>query len=232
MCGRYSIFLDPHEVAERFDVAVPDDFEPHYNAAPSQSLPVVTNHDPDRVSHQQWGLIPSWAGDDFQGLINARAETVTEKPAFSDAYERRRCLVLADGYYEWQQREGAKQPYRITLPDEEPFAMAGLWERWTPSTTQTGLSDFGRDGASDDGDATVETFTVVTTEANEFQSQYHHRMPVVLDPDEERKWLGDPSPALLDPYDGDMRAYPVSTTVNSPANDSPAVVEEVDGRPT
>ena len=228
MCGRYSIFLEPREVAERFDVAVPDDLEPHYIAAPSQSLPVITNHDPDRVSHQQWGLIPSWADDDFQGLINARGETVTEKPAFRDAYERRRCLVLADGYYEWQQREGGKQPYRITLPDEEPFAMAGLWERWTPSTTQTGLSDFGGRDASDEADATVETFTVVTTEANAFQAAYHHRMPVVLSPDEEREWLADPSPELLDPYDGELRAYPVSTKVNSPANDTPDVLREVD----
>ncbi|WP_255148915.1 SOS response-associated peptidase [Halorarius halobius] len=227
MCGRYSVFLEPREVAERFDVAVPDDLQPHYNAAPSQSLPVVTNHDPDRLSHQQWGLIPAWADDGFQGLINARAETVTEKPAFADAYERRRCLVVADGYYEWQARDAGKQPYRITLPDEEPFAMAGLWERWTPETTQTGLSEFGTDGP-DDGDDTVETFTVVTTEANEFQSEYHHRMPVVLAPDEEREWLADPSPDLLDPYDGEMRAYPVSAKVNSPANDSPEVIEEVD----
>ncbi|WP_255195286.1 SOS response-associated peptidase [Halorarius litoreus] len=227
MCGRYSIFLDPREVAERFDVAVPDDLEPHYNAAPTQSLPVVTNHAPDRVSHQQWGLIPRWADDDFQGLINARGETVTEKPAFRDAYQRRRCLVLADGYYEWQQREGGKQPYRITLPDGEPFAMAGLWERWTPPTKQTGLSDFG-DDASDDEETAIETFTVITTDANEFQSQYHHRMPVVLSPDEERAWLGDPSPDMLDPYDGEMRAYPVSTKVNSPVNDSPEVVEEIE----
>lgn len=228
MCGRYSIFLDPREVAERFDVAVPGDLQPHYNAAPTQSLPVVTNHDPDRVSHQQWGLIPSWADDGFQGLINARAETVTEKPAFRDAYQRRRCLVLADGYYEWQQREGGKQPYRITLPGEEPFAMAGLWERWTPSTKQTGLSDFGGSGGGAEETDTVETFTVVTTDANEFQSQYHHRMPVVLAPGEERAWLADPSPNLLDPYDDEMEAYPVSTEVNSPANDSPEVVAEIE----
>ncbi|MFC7234275.1 SOS response-associated peptidase [Halosegnis marinus] len=228
MCGRYSIFLPPDELAERFDVRVGDDYRAHYNASPSQSLPVVTNHDPDEVTHQRWGLIPSWADDDFSGLINARAETVAEKPAFADAYERRRCLVPADGYYEWVEREGGKQPYRITRADGEPFAMAGLWERWEPETTQTGLGDFGAGGPGGDDDP-VETFTVVTTEANAFQSDYHHRMPVVLAPDEERAWLESPDTDLLDPYDGGMDAYPVSTRVNSPANDDPAVVEEVEG---
>ena len=234
MCGRYSLFTPREELEERFDATFETPPEPRYNCAPGQRLPVVTNDDPDAFRSLEWGLVPPWADDRKVGsnLINARAETVREKPSFREAFERRRCLVPADGFYEWVQTEGGKQPYRVAFEDDRPFAMAGLWERWTPSTTQTGLSDFGGDGADDDGDATVETFTVVTTEANEFQSQYHHRMPVVLAPDEERKWLGDPSPALLDPYDGDMRAYPVSTTVNSPANDSPAVVEEVDGRPT
>jgi len=228
MCGRYSIFLSPDELEARFDAIVGDEYRAHYNAAPSQSLPVVTNHDPDRVSHQQWGLVPSWADDDFSGLINARAETVDEKPAFADAYERRRCLVLADGYYEWVERDGGNQPYRITRADGEPFAMAGLWDRWEPATTQTGLGEFGADGPETTADP-VETFTVVTTEANEFQSEYHHRMPVVLDPDEEREWLASPDRALLDPYDGDLDAYPVSTRVNSPANDDPEVVAPLDG---
>jgi putative SOS response-associated peptidase YedK len=230
MCGRYSIFLPADELAERFDVTVPEAYHEHYNAAPSQSLPVVTNHDPDRVAHQQWGLIPEWADDGFSGLINARAETAAEKPAFRDAYQRRRCLVPADGYYEWTDEGGdGKQPYRITRADGEPFAMAGLWERWTPATRQSGLSDFGGDSREETDDDPVETFTILTVEANAFQSRYHHRMPVVLAPDEERAWLESPDPDLLDPYDGDMDAYPVSTRVNSPANDDPGVVEAVDG---
>lgn len=230
MCGRYSVFLSADDLAERFDVTVPETYHKHYNASPSQSLPVVTNHDPDRVVHQQWGLIPKWADDGFSGLINARAETAAEKPAFRDAYQRRRCLVLADGYYEWTANDGGggKQPYRITRADGEPFAMAGLWERWTPETHQSGLGDFGGDGATQPEDDPIETFTILTVEANAFQSQYHHRMPVVLAPDEERAWLESPDPDLLDPYDGELDAYPVSTRVNSPANDDPDVVEEVE----
>ena len=229
MCGRYSIFISPERLADRFDVTVGDEYAAHYNAAPSQSLPVITNHDPDRVTHQQWGLVPSWADDDFSGVINARAETVDEKPAFADAYERRRCLVPADGYYEWTDADDGKQPYRITRADGEPFAMAGLWERWEPETTQTGLGAFGDGESADPDESVVETFTIVTTEANAFQSSYHHRMPVVLDPADEREWLASPEPDLLAPYDGDLDAYPVSTRVNSPANDDPAVIEEVDG---
>lgn len=229
MCGRYSIFLDAGEVAERFDVAVPDDLQPHYNAAPGQSLPVVTTHDPDKVTHQRWGLIPSWADDGFDGLINARSETAAEKPSFRDAYRRRRCLVLADGYYEWQRGEDGKRPYRITLPGGEPFAMAGLWERWRPATAQSALSEFGGDGDETAPPAEVETFTVLTTAANEFQSDYHDRMPVILAPEEEREWLASPSADLLDPYDGELRADAVSSRVNDPTNDSPDLVEPVDG---
>lgn len=230
MCGRYSIFLPAAELASRFDVTVPETYREHYNAAPSQSLPVVTNHDPSRLVHQQWGLVPEWADDDFSGLINARAETAAEKPAFRDAFQRRRCLVPADGYYEWVDQEGqsTKQPYRITRADGEPFAMAGLWERRRPETRQSGLGDFTGESSADANEPVVETFTILTVEANEFQSQYHHRMPVVLAPDEERLWLESPEPDLLAPYDGELDAYPVSTRVNSPANDDPTVVEKID----
>lgn len=227
MCGRYSLFLDRDSIEQRFDATFEDGYDPHYNAAPGQLLPVITNHAPETITHQEWGLVPEWADDDFDGLINARAETVTEKPSFRDAYERRRCLVPADGYYEWITRESGKQPYRITLASGEPFAMAGLWERWKPDTTQAGLSDF-TSGSAGGYDQYVETFTILTTEPNEFQSQYHHRMPVVLDPEEEREWLANPSAALLDPYDGEMDAYPVSTRVNDPANDDPAVVDPIE----
>ncbi|MFB6116930.1 SOS response-associated peptidase [Halosegnis sp.] len=224
MCGRYSIFLPPDQLANRFGVTVDESYTTHYNAAPGQSLPVVTNHNPERVTHQTWGLVPAWAGDDFSGLINARAETVAEKPAFNEAYERRRCLVLADGYYEWD--DG--QPYRITRADEAPFAMAGLWERRRPETTQTGLDAFAGDANTKVESEPVETFTIVTTKANEFQSAYHDRMPVVLTSETERRWLESPDPELLSPYEGALRAYPVSTRVNSPANDDPGVVEPLD----
>jgi len=233
MCGRYTLFTPPERVESRFDATFEEPFEPTYNAAPGQSLPVITNDEPESVQRFEWGLVPSWAEDrsDFE-FINARAETVREKRSFADAYEARRCLVPADGFYEWVERDGGKQPYRVGVGDDECFAMAGLWERWTPPQTQTGLGDFGGgSGPSGDPDP-VETFTVLTTEPNDLVADLHHRMAVVLDNDEEETWLtGDVDAAadLLDPYPADrMYAHPVSTAVNSPANDSPALVEEVD----
>jgi putative SOS response-associated peptidase YedK len=250
MCGRFSLFAPPDTVESRFDATFAFDFEPTYNAAPGQELPVVTDAAPGTIQAFEWGLVPSWADDrsDFE-FINARAETVDQKPSFADAYERRRwsgergdgdldtptagrCLVPADGFYEWAPRESGTQPYRVALEDDGLFAMAGLWERWTPPSAQTGLGEFGTDsGPSTDPDP-VETFTVVTTDPNEMVADLHHRMAVVLSPDEEDTWLGgdaDEVADLLDPYPADrMRAYPVSTAVNDPANDSPALVEEVD----
>ncbi|WP_123537176.1 SOS response-associated peptidase [Halosimplex salinum] len=233
MCGRYSLFAPPADIEERFDATFDFEFEPRYNAAPSQELPVVTGDEPETIQRMEWGLVPSWADDrsDYE-FINARAETVREKSSFSEAYESRRCLVPADGFYEWTEAGGGKQPYRVSLDEDDLFAMAGLWERWTPPQTQTGLGDFGG-GAGPDGDPdAVETFTIVTTEPNETVGELHHRMAVILDPAEEATWLtGDPdeAEALLDPYpDAAMRTDPVSTAVNNPANDSPAVLEEVE----
>ncbi|RLM88076.1 SOS response-associated peptidase [Halobellus sp. Atlit-38R] len=234
MCGRYTLFTPAEELASRFDATFEEPAEPRYNCAPGQSLPVLTNDDPDRFRRFKWGLIPSWADDEGVGndLINARAETLAEKPSFEAAYERRRCLVPADGFYEWVQEGDAKQPYRVAFADDRPFAMAGLWERWEPSHTQTGLGDFGGgSGSESDGDDAVESFTIVTTEPNDVVADLHHRMAVVLDPDEEATWLhGDVEEAaeLLDPSPGDeWEAYPVSTRVNSPANDAPALIEPV-----
>ncbi|MFC6974025.1 SOS response-associated peptidase [Halomicroarcula sp. GCM10025709] len=231
MCGRYSLFTPPDEIESRFGAAFSEPFEPTYNAAPSQSLPVVTNEAPETIQRMEWGLIPSWADDrSDHGYINARAETVAERASFADAYESRRCLVPADGFYEWVDREGGKQPYRVALPDDEPFAMAGLYERWRPPQRQTGLGEFGASGGSD-GDDIVETFTIITTEPNETVEALHHRMAVVLGPDEEAAWLADDTDdldSLLDPYDGPMRSYPVSTAVNSPGNDHPGLVDEVE----
>jgi len=237
MCGRYSLFAPPADVEERFDATFDFDFEPRYNAAPSQELPVITTEAPDTIGRMEWGLVPSWADDrsDFE-FINARAETVAEKRSFADAYERRRCLVPADGFYEWTELGGGsgKQPYRVTVGDGDVFAMAGLYERWTPPQTQTGLGDFsgGPDGDLSSDPAPVETFTIVTTEPNEVVADLHHRMAVVLSPEEEQTWLsGDPDEvaALMDPYPADrMRAYPVSTAVNNPANDAAELVREVE----
>ena len=232
MCGRYTIVTPPDDLEDRFGATADRSLEPRYNAAPGQELPVVTNDAPDTISHLQWGLIPGWADDPRIGnrLINARAETVDEKRSFRAAYERRRCLVLADGFYEWAATDAGKQPYRVTLEDGKPFALAGLWERWHPPRKQTGLDEFG-DGDPDSEADPIETFAIVTTEPNAVIEPLHDRMAAVLPPDGERRWLdGDGDRAeLLEPYPAaEMRAYPVSTAVNDPANDSPGLVEEVD----
>lgn len=225
MCGRYSLFTGTDELETRFDA----DFrahEPTYNCAPGEELPVITNERPDEARRLEWGLTPSWA-DERQGHINARAETVDEKPAFEAAYESRRCLVPADGFYEWVEQEGSKQPYRVAFEDDRPFAMAGLYERWTPPTTQTGLGDFG--GGALTEEEPVESFTVLTTEPNDLVADLHHRMAVILDPETEETWLhGTPEEAaeLLEPHPATaMTAYPVSTRVNAAGNDGPGLIE-------
>jgi len=226
MCGRYSLFAPAETVEERLGATFEYAFEPRYNAAPGQSLPVVTNDEPETIRRMEWGLVPSWADDrsDF-GLINARAETLTEKPSFAEAYERRRCLVPADGFYEWTDVDGGRVPYRVTLDDESVFAMAGVRERWEPSTRQADLGEFA--GVNADETDVVETFAVVTTEPNDVVGELHHRMAVVLDPDDARTWLNGDDDArrdLLAPYDGEMRAYRVPDRVGDPANDDPGVV--------
>ncbi|GAB3677388.1 SOS response-associated peptidase [Halopiger thermotolerans] len=238
MCGRYTLTLERDAFEDRFDVTVDDsvgEFEPRYNAAPGQELPVITDDAPETVQQLEWGLVPSWADDDSGGMINARAETVDEKPSFREAYEQRRCLVPADGFYEWVETSDGKQPYRVALEDDRPFAMAGLWERWEPDdgTTQAGLDAFGgglEDDSEDDG--ALETFTILTAEPNDLVADLHHRMAVILEPDREREWLtaDDPKAAgLLEPYPADeMRAYPVSTAVNDPSNDEPSLLEPLE----
>ncbi|MFB6074984.1 MAG: SOS response-associated peptidase [Haloarculaceae archaeon] len=231
MCGRYTLFAPRTDIEERFDAAFDFDFRPRYNAAPGRSLPVITGEAPDRIQRMEWGLVPSWADDRSEyEFINARSETAAEKPSFRAAYERRRCLVPADGFYEWTDADGERRPYRVRLPDDALFAMAGLYERWRPPQRQAGLGEFGDAGAGADGREApvVETFAVLTTEPNDVVADLHHRMAVVLDPDEEATWLrGDADEVrdLLDPYDGPMETDRVSTAVNDPGNDSPAVLE-------
>ncbi|WP_306053541.1 SOS response-associated peptidase [Natronococcus wangiae] len=248
MCGRYTLFVEQDDLEERFDARFTGPFSPRYNAAPGQKLPVITNDEPETIRRLEWGLVPSWADDATNGLVNARAESVAEKPSFRAAYERRRCLVLADGFYEWAETEtgeriedsrsssdrrsdGGKQPYRIAFEDDRPFAMAGLWERWEPETTQTGLDVFGG-GVEEEGDdgGPLETFTVITTEPNDLVAELHHRMAVILEPDREREWLTADDPrGCLEPYPAaELRAYPVSTAVNDPATDEPSLVEPLE----
>jgi putative SOS response-associated peptidase YedK len=217
MCGRFTLTLDPGELKEAFpDLQFPSDFSPRYNIAPSQPVAVVSNAQPDRVAFFTWGLIPSWAKDPTIGsrLINARAETLAEKPSFRTAFSHRRCLILADGFYEWQEIPGSKikQPFFIHLQDRRPFAFAGLWDLWHAPDASL-----------------IYSCTIITTQPNALVQPIHNRMPVILPASAYASWLdpGERSPAdlnpLLVPYLAEeMRVYPVSRQVNSPAVDSPA----------
>jgi len=213
MCGRLSLFAPADHLEERFGAELAAPLTPRYNVAPRDDVAVIRAATPGTIERCRWGLIPSWADDDATGFINARAETVERKPAFREAYRSRRCLVLADGFYEWAEVDaGPKQPYRVARVDGEPFAMAGLYERW--------------DG--DDG-GTIGTATVLTCEPNDLMADLHDRMPVVLPAEEERCWLDPDCDDLLAPRAWpDFHAYPIARTVNDPSNDSPAIVEEVD----
>jgi putative SOS response-associated peptidase YedK len=233
MCGRYTFFALDTDFEERFGATPTDSLEPRYNAAPTQSLPVIRNDSPEAITRLRWGLIPRWADNERTQFINARAETLREKGSFAQAFEQRRCLVLADGFYEWTETESGNQPFRVTRADREPFCMAGLWERFTPPETQSGLDAF-TDGGSEVGSPggadpnPIETFTIVTTDPNEVVGDLHDRMPVVIPREAERRWLdGDPDElnSLLTPYAGEMDAYPVSRAVNDPANDTPELIE-------
>jgi putative SOS response-associated peptidase YedK len=226
MCGRYTLFSSRADLEARFDVSFGFAFEPRYNATPGQRLPVITDEEPNGVRRLEWGLVPRWADSAAESYINARSETVDRKPAFAEAYEKRRCLVPADGFYEWADVGDGKQPYRVAFEDDRPFAMAGLYERWTPDTRQSGLGDFSEGGINteDEDDEPLETFTVLTTAPNDVVEGLHHRMAVVLDPDAESTWL-DGEDVSFDPVSADeFRAYPVSTAVNDPSNDRPELV--------
>jgi putative SOS response-associated peptidase YedK len=218
MCGRFTLTLDADGLQQAFPgMQPPPIVAPRYNVAPTQPVLAVPNNQPDKMTFMLWGLIPGWAKDTAIGnkMINARAETLAEKPSFKHAYKRRRCLILADGFYEWQTIPGskAKQPMFIHLKDRQPFGLAGLWEVWHP------------------GDENILSCTIITTEPNEFMAQIHTRMPVILPPSAWEEWLdpGEQPPDALAPLltaypASEMAAYPVSTVVNSPANDTPECI--------
>ena len=221
MCGRYTLTAPGDVLAELFGLDEWPEVEARYNVAPTQEVAAVRVDEVGggrRFVRLKWGLVPPWADDPAIGnrMINARSESVAEKPAFRSSFKRKRCLVLADGFYEWRKVEGGKkQPWYFRLQSGEPFAFAGLWASWNKG-----------------GGPPVESCTILTTDANPLVSTVHPRMPVILDPEEYDLWL-DPSvedrerlEAALDPLDVEkMIAYPVSTRVNSPANDEPSVIE-------
>ncbi|MGE0681240.1 MAG: SOS response-associated peptidase [Candidatus Binatia bacterium] len=221
MCGRFTLTTDLGDLEERFSFHVVNlSFKPHYNIAPSQQVLTVIGAEERRAGLLRWGLIPSWAKDSSIGnrMINARAETVAEKPSFRRALQKRRCLVLADGFYEWKTEGKKKTPMYIALTDHKPFGFAGLWETWK----------------SPEGE-TIHSCTLITTTPNALMESIHTRMPVILPRDAEAAWLDrsleDPARLLplLVPYPANnMDAYAVSLAVNSPRNDSPECIEPID----
>ncbi|MFW5863092.1 MAG: SOS response-associated peptidase [Spirochaetota bacterium] len=219
MCGRFAQ-ADPLEIiAEQFGIEVIDlDLSPRYNVAPGQQVAVIIKEETRIMVNLKWGLVPFWAKDPSIGnrMINARAESVLEKPSFKNAMKKRRCLIPASGFYEWKKDGKVKVPHYFRLKSGNPFGLAGLWETW-----------------KDPGGNELKTFTIITTEPNELAARVHNRMPVIIPENGYATWLDIANPpeeaqALLAPYSADrMEAYPVSTMVNSPANDTEELVRPV-----
>lgn len=223
MCGRINLTSAPHVLAERFYLDIAPDLVPRYNIAPSQDLAAVLPNprSEGRVLRMlRWGLVPPWSKGPETGpkLINARSETVREKPAFRDSFARRRCLVPVNGFYEWQKRDGGSQPFLFRRRDHDVFALAGIWERWEYP-----------------GGKALETCSILTTAANGVMRPIHHRMPVIVPESDWRLWFSldeaqqEAVLGLLKPAPADLLiAHPVSRRVNSPAHDDPSLVEPVE----
>ena len=224
MCGRFTQFNNLDNFSEHFGVDVPEGMlHERFNAAPAQDLPVIIiEREQKKLELMKWGLIPSWAESPAIGtrMINARGETLSEKPSFRTALKSRRCLVPADGFYEWRLTGKGKQPVRISLKSEEMFSFAGLWETWK----------------SPEGKV-IKSFTIITTEANTLLAPIHDRMPVILRPEQEMEWLSDDlflrqHVSMLRPYNPDeMIVTNASRRVNSVANDDPSLLDEFSAPP-
>ena len=215
MCGRFAFYSPSEAAAALFGVDGSTAVEPRYNIAPTQYIAAIRNGDNDarELVLLRWGLVPFWAKDPSVGnrMINARAETVAEKPSFRAAYSRRRCIVLADGFYEWRREADAKTPYFISLANGKPFALAGLWEHW-------------QDKESDDS---IQSATLITTEANDFMRPIHHRMPMILEADAANDWLGGDKTMLetAAANSPSLRAWPVDRRVNNARNEGGELIE-------
>lgn len=219
MCGRYSLTKPPEAMRQLFVFHgnLPN-LPPRYNIAPTQDAPVIrlAKDGAREFAQLHWGLVPPWSKDPkiAYSTINARAETVASKPAFRAAFKARRCLIPADGFYEWRKAGARKQPYRLAMKDDRLFAFAGLWERWEGKASET-----------------LESFTIIVTDANDLVKAVYDRMPVILDPADYESWLDPVTPAeaaqkLLRPSPADaMKAYPIGTRINSPRNDDASVIE-------
>ena len=213
MCGRFTITLDPADMQQEFDLGkMPSEWKPRYNVAPTQAVPVVNDAQARDVQMMYWGLIPFWAEEKSIGArtINARSETLREKPAFRQAFMQRRCLILADGFYEWQRRDpnAPKAPMYFQIMDARPFAFAGLWETWHETPEKE-----------------LHSCTIITCSPNELVAKIHDRMPVILDKHSCWQWLEEKDPlklqGMLAPYPADkMQTHAVGRFVNNPKVDS------------
>lgn len=215
MCGRFAFYSPSEATAALFDASSPTEVIPRYNIAPTQFIAAVRNDEQDapELAMLRWGLVPFWAKDPSIGnrMINARAETVAEKPSFRNAYKNRRCLILADGFYEWRKEGDGKTPYFISLTDGSPFAFAGLWENWN----------------SKESDESLQTTAIITTAASDFMAQLHQRMPVVLRPGQAGRWLDGDKDLLSEVIDNSpaFRAWPVDRKVNNARNEDAALID-------
>lgn len=221
MCGRFTQTAPWEEVKKEFAADAPDSilFKPRYNIAPTQTVSVVRDSSSERtVSELKWGLVPSWAKDAEIGnrMINARAETLTEKPSFREAFAKRRCIVPTSGFYEWKKTDsGAKQPFYFYLKEKDVFGFAGLWEEWLDK----------------ESGELLETFTIITTEANDVLKPVHDRMPAIVKAENYNEWLNpeikgvEQLEKMLAPYPAnEMNSHMVSRAINSPTNDSPELI--------
>jgi len=219
MCGRFQLSVKGKQISERFNIEVFDElYTPSYNCAPSQKLPVITNYNSNTLSFFNWGLIPYWAKNPNVGFrnINTRYETISQKPSFREAFKQRRCLIPANGYYEWKS-DNSKTPYRVFIKGEKIFAIAGIWEVW-------------KDAENRD----IYTFSIITTNANTSLKSIHNRMPVILNPEDEKRWLTEDNSielkTMLQPSNSSLLDfYTISKVVNSPKNNNPDIIIKDEG---
>lgn len=208
MCGRYTIYSNANVLKDHFNLASAEKFNHSYNITPASQIPVIRMNEGNReLVTCHWGLIPHWAKDTKLQPINAKAETISEKPFFRSVFRKSRCLIPANGFYEWQGTSGHKQPFYFKLRDSELMAFAGLWDHW------------------EQDEKSIQSCTIITTEANFIMNPIHHRMPVILNPENYDEWLIDGNKDILLPYAGKMKCYPVSTAVNNPENNSSSLIQ-------
>jgi len=218
MCGRFTIITPPAELGERFNVEkFPSDLKPNYNVAPSQNIPVILNEMPKEIVMVRWGLIPFWAKDIKIGyrMINAKAETIMEKTSYKRPFQKQRCLIIADSFFEWKKSPDGKIPYRIMMKNEKPFAFAGIWEKW-----------------KDPKGKEIKSCSIITAKPNSLVKKIHDRMAVILPKKKEKDYLINKDTEsllkLLKPYPADeMKAYEISTLINSPSNNNKEVLKPV-----